>query len=148
MRETQEQQSMRLHGPDSQPVQDESCVIDQLLSLRGARVLDLGCGAAEKTRQIAEQYEVAEIVAAEVDRIQHQKNLQIDDLPNVRFESFGAQAIAAMEASFDVVVMFKSLHHVPVADMDVAHSKLQEPAFASSSIQLPEVQIPMPDFVC
>ncbi len=111
---------MQLKGPAEQPVHNEFQLLTEVLPLAGARVLELGCGAAEKTRQIAERTGAAEIVAAEVDAIQHRKNLSVDDLPNVRFEAFGAEAIVADDASFDVVLMFKSLHHVPGALMDDA----------------------------
>ena len=108
---------MQLKGPAEQPVHNELQLLTEVLPLAGARVLELGCGAAEKTRQIAERTGAAEIVAAEVDAIQHRKNLSVDDMPNVRFEAFGAEAIVADDASFDVVLMFKSLHHVPGALM-------------------------------
>ncbi len=111
---------MRIEGPATQPFEDEFEVIQQYLPLAGARILELGCGAAEKTRQLAERCDVAEIVAAEVDQQQHKKNLQIDDLPKVIFKAFGAEAIEADDASFDIVLMFKSLHHVPIPQMHKA----------------------------
>jgi ubiquinone/menaquinone biosynthesis C-methylase UbiE len=111
---------MRISDPENTTVCDERVVYERLLPLRGARGLELGCGAAEKTRAIARESGVASIVALEVDAIQHAKNLTITDLPNVTFASGGAEAIPASDASFDVVLMFKSLHHVPVARMDDA----------------------------
>ena len=111
---------MQIHGPDHQDISEEIDVMTARLNFKGARVLELGCGAAEKTRQIAEQTEVAEIIAAEVDEIQHAKNLAIDDLDKVTFASFGAEAIDAPDDSFDIVLMFKSLHHVPMDLMDRA----------------------------
>jgi len=44
----------------------------------------------------------------------------IDDLPNVRFELAGAEAIPADDETYDIVFMFKSLHHVPLTLMDQA----------------------------
>jgi ubiquinone/menaquinone biosynthesis C-methylase UbiE len=84
------------------------------------QILELGCGRAEKTRAIATTGTNRCIVALEVDETQHARNLQIDDLPNVRFGFGGAEAIPAADASFDVVFLFKSLHHVPVESMDEA----------------------------
>lgn len=116
---------MRVEGPGDQPLREEMDVIQELLPLDGARVLELGCGAAEKTRQIAEQTGVVEIVAAEVDQIQHRKNLDAGALPGVTFKSYGAEAIAEPDASFDAVVMFKSLHHVPLDRMDQALEEIR-----------------------
>ncbi len=115
---------MRISGPHAQPICDEWEVVAELLPLDGARLLELGCGAAEKTRQIAERSAVSEIVAAEVDQIQHRKNLQIVDLSKVAFKSYGAEAIDEPDSSFDCVLMFKSLHHVPVPLMDRALSEI------------------------
>jgi ubiquinone/menaquinone biosynthesis C-methylase UbiE len=92
-------------------------LISGMLPLDGSRLLELGCGAALTTRLIAEGFPVAGIVAAEVDEIQHSKNLAIDDLPKVEFKLAGMQAIPEPDASFDAVVMLKSLHHVPVDRM-------------------------------
>jgi ubiquinone/menaquinone biosynthesis C-methylase UbiE len=72
------------------------------------------------TRRITEEFSPAEIIATEVDRIQHEKNLLIDDLPTVTFVFGGAQAIHQPDASVDVVLMLKSLHHVPVELMGQA----------------------------
>jgi SAM-dependent methyltransferase len=120
----------------------ERSVIERLLALDGKRILELGCGRADLTRLLAQGGPGRRITALEVDEIQHAKNLQVRDLPNVRFELGGAQAIPAADASFDVVFMFKSLHHVPVASMadglrEIArvlapggHAYLSEPIFA------------------
>ncbi len=122
--ESSHTQSMQLSGPTKQPVCDELQVIAELLPLGGARLLELGCGAAEKTRQIVEHSDVLEIVAAEVDQIQHQKNLVLDELPKVSFRSFGAEAVDEPDNTFDGVLMFKSLHHVPVPMMDTALAEI------------------------
>ncbi|HIF94022.1 MAG: class I SAM-dependent methyltransferase [Myxococcales bacterium] len=135
---------MQIQGPDDQENATEFEVLSRLLPLPGARLLELGCGAAEKTRQIAENAKIDEIVAVEIDLIQHAKNLKITDLPSVTFKSFGAEAIDEPDDSFDIVLMFKSLHHVPKAEMDTALSEIHrvlkpgglayisEPVFAGS----------------
>ena len=96
-----------------------------LLPLGGAHVLELGCGKAEQTRAIAQEGQVASIVALEVDEIQHARNLQIRDLPNVSFSVGGAEEIPVADASYDIVLMFKSLHHVPVDKMDQALAEIR-----------------------
>ncbi len=115
---------MKIADPDQTTLVNEVRLMLEELPLDRARVLELGCGRAEKTRTLAESGRVAEIVALEVDEIQHQRNLAITDLPNVRFCRGGAEAIPVDDASVDVVLMFKSLHHVPVASMDRALAEI------------------------
>jgi SAM-dependent methyltransferase len=98
--------------------------ISELLPLARARLLELGCGAAFTTRRLAERFPASEIIAMEVDRIQHEKNLLIPDLPNVQFKFGGAQSIDQPDESIDAVIMLKSLHHVPIADMDRAFAEI------------------------
>lgn len=112
--------AMRLKNPAATEVLTRRAAYEGLLHLAGARVLELGCGAAELTREIAGSALRVSITALEVDRIQHRKNLAIRDLPNVAFGLGGAEAIPAPDASFDVVLMLLSLHHVPVQAMDRA----------------------------
>jgi SAM-dependent methyltransferase len=95
-------------------------VAAELLDLRGARVLELGCGAAWTTRQVMQRLAPAAMVATEVDHIQHDKNLRVTDLPGVSFRYGGAEAIADPDGTYDAVLMFKSLHHVPMPVMDQA----------------------------
>lgn len=111
---------MNLKSNSPQEISSELEVINRLLDLDNVSVLELGCGAADKTRQIAEQTAVASITAVEIDSLQHDKNLLITDLPKVTFKSYGAEAIDEASDSFDVVMMFKSLHHVPTESMDQA----------------------------
>lgn len=115
---------MRLADPDAQRVCDEYDLLAQLLLLRDAHILELGCGAAEKTRAIAERGVIAAITALEVDEIQHAKNRLISDLPKVQFCLGGAQAIPADDARFDIVLMFKSLHHVPGELLDQTFAEI------------------------
>jgi SAM-dependent methyltransferase len=98
-------------------------VMSRLLPFEGAHVLELGCGSARWTRTIAEKFNIASLRATEVDKVQHAKNQQIDDLPKVEFCYGGAQDIQLPDASVDIVIMLKSLHHVPV---DLMHQSLGE----------------------
>lgn len=116
---------MKISDPADDTLCDEYAVIVAELPLENAHVLELGCGKAEKTRTIAQSGRVAAITALEVDAIQHAQNLQIADLPNVSFRHGAAEAIPAADASFDIVVMFKSLHHVPTDKMDLALSEIR-----------------------
>jgi SAM-dependent methyltransferase len=109
---------MRLRDPDGGPMLDERALIDALPLASGpAAALELGCGTARQTRLLAAGGRFASILALEVDRIQHEKNLLIGDLPgvpHVRFALGGAQDIPAPDGSVDAVFLFKSLHHVPL----------------------------------
>ena len=115
---------MKISDPSSNEIIMERHVYRQMLPLKCSKVLELGCGRAELTRAIAETDNVDSILALEVDLIQHKKNLLIDDLPNVEFTTGAAEAIPAKDNSFDVVLMFKSLHHVPLDKMDKALSEV------------------------
>jgi ubiquinone/menaquinone biosynthesis C-methylase UbiE len=114
---------MQISSSGNDVLRNEQELIDAL-PLDGARVLELGCGTADKTRTIAKTGRVASIVALEVDERQHAKNLLIDDLPNVHFALGGAEAIPAADASIDIIFLFKSLHHVPNDLLDTAFAEM------------------------
>jgi len=103
----------------------ESEIYNHLLVLDGKHILELGCGSAEITRNIATAGVNRQVTALEVDEIAHQKNLQITDLPNVTFDLSGAQKIPLQDASTDVVFMFKSLHHVPLELMETSMHEIK-----------------------
>ena len=108
----------------SQQVIDRTClekeIYNDVLSLDDKHILELGCGGAEITRDIATSGKNRVVTAFEVDEKQHQKNLQITDLANVSFKTGGAENIPVDNNSQDIVFMFKSLHHVPEDLLDKA----------------------------
>lgn len=120
----------------------ESDIYNRLLTLDGKHILELGCGSADITRNIATTGKDRRITALEVDEIAYKKNLLITDLPNVTFALAGAQAIPLEDESVDIVFMFKSLHHVPLEMMQPsmreiwrvlkpgAQAYISEPVFA------------------
>jgi len=119
--------SMRLFDADGGPVLDERVLLDALpLASTGApaRALELGCGTARQTRLLAAGGRFSSILALEVDRRQHEKNLALTDLPGVHFALGGAEAIPAPDASVDAVFLFKSLHHVPVQELGQAFREM------------------------
>ena len=103
----------------------ESEIYNDLLSLDGKHILELGCGNAEITRNIATSGNNRKITALEVDEIAHKQNVQITDLPNVSFALSGAQEIPLQDESVDVVFMFKSLHHVPLELMELSMHEIR-----------------------
>lgn len=115
---------MQLSHPAIEKVCPEVEVFENVLSLDHQDILELGCGDATLTRLIATAGSNRTITAAEVDTIQHQKNLLIEDLPNVSFVLAGAENIPVEDSCIDTVFMFKSLHHVPVDSMDQALAEI------------------------
>lgn len=116
------QSEMRIEAAEVSRVADEEAILNELLPLKHATVLELGCGKADKTRLVAQQ--AASVFALEVDRIQLANNQAAENPDNVRFEFGGAENIPAADASFDIVLMFKSLHHVPTELMDDAFAEI------------------------
>ena len=111
---------MQTWDPRGAEVCDLEDLYNDLLPLKEARLLDLGCGAAEVSRAIADSVSSADIVAMETDAVQHEENLKSDQIPNIEFKLGSAERIPERDESFDVVMMLKSLHHVPAGDMDQA----------------------------
>jgi SAM-dependent methyltransferase len=98
----------------------ESEIYRDRLPLAGAHLLELGCGAADHTRALAALDPSLRITALEVDERQHAKNCRAQHAANIEFKPGGAEAIPADAATFDIVVMFKSLHHVPESSLGAA----------------------------
>jgi len=115
---------MQLATADPGPVSREIELAAELLPLKHARILELGCGRAEFTRALAARFPSSRITAMEVDAIQHAKNLASEAPGNVAFAEGSADAIPLPDASVDVVLMLKSLHHVPVERMDAALAEI------------------------
>lgn len=100
-------------------VADELEVLQRLLPEPGTRVIELGCGAAALARRLLQAHPGMRYLGLEVDRVQLARNLQ--DVPErMRFTLAGAQQIPEKAAQFDLALMLKSLHHVPMALMDRA----------------------------
>ena len=116
----------------------EAEIFESVLSLNYKNILELGCGDASITRLIASSGEGRRITATEVDQIQYQKNLQIEDLPNVEFKLAGSENIPADDNTFDIVFMFKSLHHVPIDLMDKALQEVRRVLRADGLVYISE----------
>jgi ubiquinone/menaquinone biosynthesis C-methylase UbiE len=119
-------------------VADELSVVHTLLDLDAKDILELGCGRAEKSRALAKAGADRRILALEVDEIQHAKNRQLEAPENVRFGLGAAEAIPCPAESFDVVFLFKSLHHVPVKAMDRAFSEIERVLRPGGSVCIAE----------
>lgn len=97
--------------------------LDLLQSLtnpaRHPRIIELGCGAARLARELLERFAEASVTALEVDERQLADNRQ-QPHPRLNFVHAGAQACPVPDASFDLALMLKSLHHVPLDLLDQA----------------------------
>lgn len=87
------------------------------------RVVELGCGAAELSRKLLNQFPGTQVVALEVDERQHAKNL-LNPMMGLQFVHAGAQSIPYLAEQFDLALMLKSLHHVPLNQIDQALSEV------------------------
>ena len=106
-------------------VTDEIEFMRRVVPLDGARVVELGCGKAELSRRLLERGLVTSVVALEVDQRQHALNLASSAPPGLTFLAGGAEAIPLPAAQFDLALMLKSLHHVPVAQLNTAMAEIR-----------------------
>lgn len=106
--------------PATELVTDELDLLGQLVPLHAQRIIELGCGDARLARRLLAAHPACSVTGLEVDERQHAKNLAAPAVPGLGFVAGGAQAIPLPEASFDLALMLKSLHHVPLAQLDAA----------------------------
>jgi len=97
----------------SSSVDDEFDVLAELVPLAAQDIIELGCGAAQLARALLARHPDSRVTGLEVDARQHAKNLAAPQ-PGLAFEAAGAQAIPFPDARFDLALMLKSLHHVPL----------------------------------
>lgn len=120
---------MEIAASSPAPVLAELDLLGEMLPLEGAGVLELGCGTAGKTRAIAKRFAPGFIEAAEVDSRAQSDNRAAQAAgriaENIQFVDYGAQSIARPDSSIDIVLMFKSLHHVPQDSMAQAMQEIR-----------------------
>jgi SAM-dependent methyltransferase len=100
-------------------VHDELDLLAAMVPLDGQRIIELGCGAAQLARALLKRHPGSRVTALEVDERQHAKNLAKPQ-ERLDFVAAGAQCVPAADASFDLALMLKSLHHVPLPLMATA----------------------------
>lgn len=105
---------MSLASPALPLVDDELGVLAELVPLAGQRIVELGCGNARLARALLARHPDARVTGLEVDERQHAKNLAAPQTPGLHFLAGGAEAIPLPDAGFDLALMLKSLHHVPL----------------------------------
>ena len=124
-------------------VDNELDVLGALVPLDGQDIVELGCGAAELARALLRRHPNSRVTGVEVDARQHAKNLAAPQ-PGLTFVAGVAQDIPCADASFDLALMLKSLHHVPTDSMAQAlaeaarvlrpggHLYVSEPVYAGA----------------
>ena len=100
-------------------IDDELDLLKSLVALNGLDIIELGCGKAELARRLVASCPQCRVAALEVDDRQHAENLE-HPVTDIAFVRAGAQAIPFETARFDLALMLKSLHHVPLSLMDKA----------------------------
>ncbi len=113
-------ESMQTWDPRGAPTCAHREIYEEMLPLEDAGILELGCGNGDTSRAIATAFASATVTAMEVDAIQHAANLDSPQLPNLSFVLGAAEKIPTADESFDIVLMVKSLHHVPPEMLDRA----------------------------
>ena len=99
--------------PDLPLVDDELAVLADMVPLERLDIIELGCGNARMARTLLQRYPACLVTGLEVDARQHEKNLA-NPQERLHFIAAGAESIPLPDASFDLALMLKSLHHVPM----------------------------------
>jgi ubiquinone/menaquinone biosynthesis C-methylase UbiE len=118
-------------------VDDELGLLQSLVPLRDLEIIELGCGKAELARRLVATCPGCRVAALEVDERQHAKNLQ-QPLAGLSFVRAGAEAVPFESGRFDLALMLKSLHHVPVSQMDMALEEVRRVLKAGGSLYVSE----------
>lgn len=100
-------------------VRDELDVLAGCVPLAGLNIVELGCGNARLARGLLQRFIDCRVTGLEVDARQHAKNLQ-QPQDRLTFVPAGAEQVPAADGTFDLALMLKSLHHVPLASLDQA----------------------------
>ncbi len=115
---------MQLKAPGETPICEEPDIYNSELKLDGCNILDLGCGDGRHSVTMAGEGTGRTITAMEIDKVQLAKNLQTQTPDNLTYKYGSAAEIPADDASFDVVFMFRSMHHVPLELMAKAMNEV------------------------
>ena len=101
-------------------VTDELELLQSLVDLpQHSRIIELGCGAAHLSRKLLQRFSACDVTGLEVDERQMAKN-RLQPQERLHFVQAVAQAIPFGDGAFDLALMLKSLHHVPLDLLDQA----------------------------
>jgi ubiquinone/menaquinone biosynthesis C-methylase UbiE len=92
--------------------------VAKIVEVRGLKLLDVGCGAAAASRDLASLG--ATVDGIEPDPIQAAKNREAAPCSGVTLHEGRAEQLPFAAQSVDGVLFFRSLHHVPLLAMGAA----------------------------
>ena len=106
--------------PDWQgsPKRSHAEVIEELLEPRGAKIIDIGCGAGKMTRLLTEMG--GEVVGIDPGERQLERARAIDTVGNETFLEGVAENLPFEDQSIDIAFFFNSFHHVPKEGFEAA----------------------------
>lgn len=94
-------------------------LLEELLDVRDRDVLDVGCGECLLVRRLASAG--ARVVGLDPSAVALERARRAEPSgTSTRFVAGTAEALPFPDTSFDAVVFFNSLHHVPLESMDAA----------------------------
>jgi len=99
----------------SREVTNDLTVLERLVPVSGRDVVDIGCGGGVLVRALAARG--ARMTGVEISESQLAAAIRDDDGNGAQYVVGLAERLPLEDASVDVVVFMRSLHHVPPADM-------------------------------
>ena len=93
-------------------------MLERLVPPSGKEVVDVGCGPGALVRALTERG--ARVTGVEISESQLAAAVEQDDGRGARYLVGRAERLPLDDASVDIVVFMRSLHHVPRADLDAA----------------------------
>jgi ubiquinone/menaquinone biosynthesis C-methylase UbiE len=93
--------------------------LDELLDVRDRDVLDVGCGEGALVRRLASRGARAVGLDPSAMALERARRDGASG-PTARYVEGAAEALPFADSSFDLVIFFNSLHHVPAESMDAA----------------------------
>lgn len=105
-------------------VGDELHYLAALVPITNRRVLDIGCGEGAFTRRLMTEAGARSAVGIETDPERRTTAMHGGPVPGLAFERGVAEDIPLPNASVDLALMLKSLHHVPLPSMDQAFAEV------------------------
>ena len=113
--------------------------VRSLVEWSGTQVLDVGCGPGRLSRDLAGLGAI--VRGFEPDPIQAEKNQEAEPCPGVTFSQGKAENLPVDAATLDVVILSRSLHHVPADGMDKALTEARRVLKPSGTLLILEPDI-------